>query len=407
MALRRRFGKYQIIKKIADGGMATIYLASSAGPDGFSKLCALKLIRPEFSARPEVVRMLVQEAKVAGLLSHPNIVQVFDFGKIENEYFLTMEWIDGASLGELIAGSIERQQPLSVGVVTHIALAIAQALAYLRTGITLDGAHVNLVHRDVTPSNVLISGSGVVKLTDFGIVKVLEAPTSTNIGVVKGKYAYMSPEQLRGDPIDHRSDIFALGVILYELITRRRLFRRKTLAATIAAVHAARVAPPSELAPGTPKELDAIILRALAKKPDDRYQSAQDLADDLWPLYSANSRGATGELVRLIETTARQATLDEATAPALSSAEPPEGDAGLEVEFDALEDVEEPHAAASPDGPPTWSENESLPEAAFESTATRIRPQHTDEKRRENMVTFGAIGAGLVATIVFWMWVLS
>src|SRR5262245_31955810 len=134
-APRARFGKYQIVRKIADGGMATIYLASSAGPDGFSKLCALKLIRPEFSERSEVVRMLVQEAKVAAQLSHPNIVQVFDFGKMDSEYYLTMEWIDGASLGQVLGTAIKNGKPFSVGVITHIALAIAQALAYLRNGV--------------------------------------------------------------------------------------------------------------------------------------------------------------------------------------------------------------------------------------------------------------------------------
>ena len=293
-----RIGKYEILRRIGEGGMATIYLARSPGPGGFEKPVALKMLRPEFSQNQEASELLAREARVAAKLHHPNIVQVFDLGQVGPDYFMTMEWVDGTSLSRLLAFNAKRGQLLPVEVVAYVIEKVAEALDYIHQGVVVDETLHGLVHRDVSPSNVLISSSGDVKLTDFGIVKLLDAPTMTRDGVVKGKFAYMSPEQLRGEAIDHRSDIFSLGVVLYESLTARRLFYRKSLAATVAAVHAARVLPPSAINDNLPPELDQIALQALAKAPDDRFSEAGSLIAALQSFTQSGSRAAVAELVR-------------------------------------------------------------------------------------------------------------
>ena len=293
-----RVGKYQILRRIGEGGMATIYLATSPGPGGFEKPVALKMLRPEFSQSREASDLLVREARLAAKLHHPNIVQVFDLGRIGSDYFMAMEWVDGTSLSRLLAFNARRGHLLPVDVVAYIVEQVAEALAYIHSGVVVDEAIRGLVHRDVSPSNVLISSSGAVKLTDFGIVKVLDAPAMTRDGVVKGKFAYMSPEQLRGEPIDHRSDLFSLGVVLFESLTARRLFHRKSLAATVAAVHAARVLPPSAINENLPAELDRIALRALSKAADDRFDTAASIASELREFTENDSRANAGRLVQ-------------------------------------------------------------------------------------------------------------
>ena len=261
--------------------MATIYLAASVGPGGFEKPCALKVLRPDYSESGDVANVLLHEARFAALLSHPNIVQVFDLGKFGSEYYMVMEWVDGLSLAKLLSRMSRAKQRLPIEVCAQVGIAVAWALDYLRRGVEYEGQPLSLIHRDVSPSNILLSMEGTAKLTDFGIVKVLEAPATTKIGVVKGKYAYMSPEQIRGEPLDHRSDIFSLGVVLFESLTNRRLFSRKTVAGTVAAIHAAKLFPPSQLNPDVPEQLDAVVMRALARRREDRFESAGELVEAL------------------------------------------------------------------------------------------------------------------------------
>ncbi len=293
-----RIARYEVIQHIGDGGMATIYLARAEGPGGFSKPCALKLLRPDYASRSDVADLLLHEARVAAHLNHPNIVQVFDFGRSDDAHYMVMEWVDGLTLSRLLGRLARLDRTLPIELAAFVGGQVAEALAYLRSGVVLDEGPVSLVHRDVSPSNVLVSNLGAVKLTDFGIVKVLETPAMTQVGVVKGKYAYMAPEQLRGEPVDHRSDVFSLGVVLFEALTCRRLFYRKTLAATVAAVHSARVCPPSSVNPAVPPELDAVVLRALAKRPEDRYPDAGLVAAALEEFVSMGSRPALSALVQ-------------------------------------------------------------------------------------------------------------
>lgn len=292
------FGKYRLVRKIADGGMATIYLATSVGPGGFEKPCAVKRIRSEYSATPSFRDMLVREAKVAALLNHPNIVQVFDFGQVEDEYYLTMEWVEGAALSQILKRAARKRIPIGLGPVLQVTSALARAVEYLASGLTVDGVRTQLVHRDISPSNVLVSNTGVIKLTDFGIVKVLDAPQGTAAGVIKGKYAYMSPEQLRGEPLDSRSDVFSLGVVMYEALTKKRLFRRDDVASTIAAVLGGSVPRPSTIAGDIPAEVDELVLAMLSKRAAER-PSASEVRARVDALASEHGARGTDRLATL------------------------------------------------------------------------------------------------------------
>ncbi|WP_255662456.1 serine/threonine-protein kinase [Myxococcus sp. RHSTA-1-4] len=261
--------------------MAHLFLASIDGPDGFSKPCVIKRVLPEYANLEAFSRMFVDEAKVAALLTHPNIVQVFDFGKIEGQYYLAMEWIQGQSLDRLLRQAVKLAYPLGPRVAVEVGLALADALAYAHTKTLPDGTPLKLVHRDITPGNVLVSREGIVKLADFGIVKSSVNMERTVVGVVKGKYPYMSPEQITNRELDHRSDLFSLGIVLFETATGRRLFKRDTVEATVMATSQAQVPLPSEVVPGFPAELERILLRLLAKDPDARYPSARELREDL------------------------------------------------------------------------------------------------------------------------------
>jgi len=246
------FGRFRLVQRLAAGGMAQLYLAAIDGPDGFTKTCVIKTMLPELSASVDFSNMFVTEAKVAAMLSHPNIVQVYDFGKIGDQYFLALEYVEGRSLHELLQAAARAQLELGPQVAVAIGASLCDAMTYVQELRGSDGRPLMLVHRDLSPGNVLISSRGVVKLTDFGVVKVGSAADHTAVGVIKGKYDYMSPEQIHALPLDHRSDIFSLGIVLYEAATQRRLFRRATVAETVLAVGSAAVPPPHSFMPGLP-----------------------------------------------------------------------------------------------------------------------------------------------------------
>jgi len=275
------FGKYRLVDQLAVGGMAQVFLAQIEGPDGFTKRCVIKTILPEYAELTNFAQMFITEAKVAALLSHPHIVQIYDFGKVDNRYYLAMEYVDGVSVEQLLRAAAKRGVPLGPKVALGLALPLLDALSYIYTLVGPEGQPLELVHRDVTPGNVLVSATGVVKLTDFGVVKTAVNPSQTSAGMVKGKYAYMSPEQVRAKPLDQRSDLFSLGVVLYEVATGRRLFRRNSLAETISAVNSGKVPPPSSLVSDFPPGLERILLRALNLDRDQRYRNAQEMMSDL------------------------------------------------------------------------------------------------------------------------------
>ncbi|HZX42028.1 MAG TPA: serine/threonine-protein kinase, partial [Myxococcaceae bacterium] len=232
-----RLGKYQLLRKLATGGMAEVFLAKTDGPMGFEKLLVIKRILPHLAEDPQFVEMFLAEAKLAARLNHPNLVQLFDFGEAEGSYFIAMEYIDGATLRLLLARSRDLRSPMSLALGARIVSLAAEGLAYahdFRDQVTDEPLH--LVHRDVSPDNILIGRSGAVKLVDFGIAKARGQNHHTQAGTVKGKVAYMAPEQLRGEPLDRRVDLYALGVVLYELCTGRMPFEASSDASMVRAV---------------------------------------------------------------------------------------------------------------------------------------------------------------------------
>ncbi len=275
------FGKYRLVRKLAAGGMAQIYLATIDGPSGFSKTCVVKRILPQFANLEDFSEMFVTEAKVAALLNHTNIVQTFDFGQVGDQYYLAMEFVDGPSLDVMMRRAAKDGVALGVKLATHLGIPLCDALTYVQQMRLPSGEPLHLVHRDVTPGNILISRTAEVKLTDFGVVKTSVNSRSTTVGVLKGKFAYMSPEQLLQKPLDHRSDLFSLGVVLYEAATGRRLWKRSALGDLISAVTHEEVPRPTQFIPGFPPGFEQILLKALAKDPDDRYQSAREMMTDL------------------------------------------------------------------------------------------------------------------------------
>ncbi|MBA2541683.1 MAG: serine/threonine protein kinase [Deltaproteobacteria bacterium] len=275
--LAKKLGRYELVKHLAQGGMADVLLARTTGFEGFERHVVLKRIREDALGDDRYVSMFLDEARLAASLHHHNIVQVTDIGQEDGEYFFTMEYIHGEDARALLAkvSKLGEQVPLEHAI--GIVCAAAAGLHHAHDQRGPDRAPLQLVHRDVSPANIMIGYDGGVKIADFGIAKAAHRTTETRSGTLKGKVAYMSPEQCVGEAVDRRSDVFALGIVLYELLTVRRLFKADNDFMTMTAIVLGYIPPPSNFRPDLPPELEDIILKALANKPSDRYQSAQEL----------------------------------------------------------------------------------------------------------------------------------
>ena len=277
----RQFGPYRLIRQVAVGGMAEIHLAKTKGIAGFEKYVALKMIHPNFAEDDQFIQMLVDEAKIAVQLNHANIAQTFDLGRVGETFYITMEYVDGADLYKILRRGSEQDLELPIDVCAFVMKEVANALDHAHRKRDHGGKSLGIVHRDVSPQNVLISYGGEVKLVDFGIAKATMKARQTAAGVIKGKYYYMSPEQAWGDSIDFRSDIFSAGIVLYEMMTGQMLYLEEDLHKLLDMARRAEIASPSTLRRGIPPQLERIVMRALAKAPAERYQSAGDMATDL------------------------------------------------------------------------------------------------------------------------------
>jgi serine/threonine protein kinase len=275
------FGKYFLVDKIAMGGMAEIFKAKTFGHGGFENQLVIKRILSHLSVNDQFVRMFMDEAKVSVLLQNANIVRIYDFGKIRDNYFIAMECVEGKDAKLILRKLAERRKLLPREFAVYIAMEAAKGLDYAHKRTTLQGQPLSIVHRDVSPSNLLVSYSGEVKVADFGIVKAANCAEDTGAGMLKGKFEYMSPEQASGLELDRRSDIFSLGIILHEMLTGRRLFKTEDEIRTLERIKAGDVDPPSTQNPSVPARLDEIVMRALARNADDRYQDARELHADL------------------------------------------------------------------------------------------------------------------------------
>ena len=277
-------GKYTLLERISHGGMAEVFRARTEGEAGYERVVAIKVLLPQVAMDQDFVTMLIDEAKIAGQLSHANIAQIFDLGEADERYYIVQEYVPGRDLRAILRHLAERKERLPLAQACHIVLKMCEGLDYAHNKRDAAGGPLNLVHRDISPQNVIVSYEGEVKLIDFGIVKAEGRATRTMAGLVKGKFAYMSPEQLRGLPVDRRSDVFACGIVLHELLTGHPLFKRATEFETLRRARSGEIEPPSRLNPEVPPELDRIALKALARHVDDRYQTAGQLRDDLWEL---------------------------------------------------------------------------------------------------------------------------
>jgi serine/threonine protein kinase len=281
-----QFGKYTLFERIGRGGMADVFKARVQGPAGFERIFVVKRILPHLSDDPTFTKMFIEEAKMSARLSHPNIVQVFELGSVDNEYFISMEYVRGRDLAETMRTLWARIGPPRPELVAYVGREMCRALAYAHDLTADDGSPLGMIHRDVSPSNVMLSYDGAVKLLDFGIAKALGGEentdeSATQRGTLKGKFAYMAPEQTQGSDVDRRIDIFATGIVLHEILTGRRLFKGENDLQTVEKVRVCDVPPPSLQNPLCPPELDVIVLKGLAKYRDDRFQTASEMADAL------------------------------------------------------------------------------------------------------------------------------
>ena len=297
------FGRYELLKRLAGGGMGEVYLARQRGIDGFQKLLVIKTLLPHLCEDEEFITMFKDEARVTAQLIHPNICQVFEFEQVGGVYFMAMEYLRGEDLRRLWKACEQRGMPLRVPLICRVISDAAAGLDFAHSLRDNKGEPYNIVHRDISPQNILVTFEGGVKVIDFGVAKAAGRAQHTRTGALKGKYSYMSPEQVAGEGVDGRSDIFALGIVLHELLTGRRLFKADSDVQTLARVRECNVAPPSRLNPQLPPGLDQIVLKALAKNPEGRYATAQEfrLALEDW-LIQGRMSASSAHLAEFLKT---------------------------------------------------------------------------------------------------------
>jgi len=276
-----QLGKYRVIHRIAFGGMAEIYLARASGIQGFEKYVVLKRILPQYAANVELTRMFLQEARLAAMLDHANIAQVHDIGEEGGIFFFTMEYLHGEDVRRIGKALAERGKIIPVEHAVHILIDAAAGVHFAHERKGADGSSLGIVHRDLSPSNIVVTYAGGVKVVDFGVAKIATDPEMSGRYSLKGKLAYMSPEQVAQKPVDRRSDVFALGIVLYEISTKKRLFKAANEVETLQAVLEGNITPPSAVVPGYPPALERIVMRALERDPAKRYQTARDFQLDL------------------------------------------------------------------------------------------------------------------------------
>ena len=356
-------GKYKLIRKLAVGGMAEVYLAQVAGPAGFSKTLVLKRILPHLAEDQQFVEMFLNEARLAAVLNHPNVVSIFDLGESGGNYFIAMEFIDGPNLRTLCKKSYESGKQIPFENAAKIIALACEGLGYAHD-FQENGQPMNLIHRDISPDNILLSRQGAVKVVDFGIAKAASQPHMTKTGTLKGKLAYMPPEQLRGKTLDRRADIFALGVVLYELISGQKPFDANSEVAAMQAILHDPPTPISERRADCPAMLGGIIERALEKDPKNRYPDCRTFQKDLEKfLISVGASVGSSDLAAMVNDVVPAAPIPLQTTPLPSSVP-------SEVELAA---VEEEQSSSQP----------TQLKPASRGNLEAVQPQRTQKPRLE------------------------
>jgi eukaryotic-like serine/threonine-protein kinase len=335
------FGRYLLLDRINIGGMAEVWRGKSFGAGGFERLVAIKRILPNIAEDDEFIAMFQDEAKISVQLTHANICQIYELNRIAQSLYIAMEYVPGKDLRSIFDRARKKGEPPPVPLVCYVIGKLCEGLDYAHRKKDSYGRDINIVHRDVSPQNVLISFEGEVKVIDFGIAKAAGKVTKTQAGILKGKFGYMSPEQIRGLPLDRRSDVFAIGVCLYELLTGERLFVGDSDFAVLEKVRKAEVLPPSTYNRRIPEALEKIVLRALAKDVNARYQYASELGDDLQRfLITSDSIFSRKDLMQYMKSTfAEEVDREKARLAEYAEVKAPDG---LLAAMDAMHDSQAP-----------------------------------------------------------------
>lgn len=305
------FGKYYLVDKIATGGMAEIFKAKTYSHGGFENLMVIKRILSHLGENEDFVEMFIDEAKVSVALQHANITRIYDFGKIVNNYFIAMECVDGKDVRNLLRKLARRREYLPIEFAAYIAHQACRGLEYAHSKQDVNGKPYGIVHRDMSPANILVSYEGDIKIADFGIAKAELNSGTTDAGTLKGKFEYMSPEQARGEDIDGRSDLFSLGIVLHEMLTGRRLFKGDGDAASLEKIKSGKIPSPSQVNQRVPPALDEIVMRALDRDREQRYATAQDMQEALEAYIPETVDVSRSNLTRFMQSIFEQEIIDE------------------------------------------------------------------------------------------------
>jgi len=351
------YGPYRFLQRVAVGGMAEVFKATRTGIGGFEKVVAVKRLLTHLGRNQKLVDLFINEAKMVAGLNHPNIVQIFDLGKIDDSYFIAMEYVHGRDLLSVARRVRERGLRIPMDLSGLIVKGICGALGYAHRKQDDQGRPMRIVHRDVSPQNILLSFEGEVKLTDFGIAKAATMAMSSDSGRLRGKLLYMSPEQAWGKSTDARSDLFSLGVVLYELLTDHKPFLGVSDTNVLEAVRTCRPAPPSSLNPRVPEALERVVTRALQRDPDERYPDAMAMDQDLERAFGDRRQATARELARFMDVLFEPAERDGAN-PDAGAVEARHEMAGSKLELDfGTPPVADGPAGAKPAPPPNPPES--------------------------------------------------
>ncbi len=397
----QQLGKYQLVRKLAVGGMAEVFLAKAAGPMGFEKTLVLKRILPNLAADRQFVRMFLAEAKLAASLNHPNIAQIFDFGQAEGAYFIAMEHVDGPNLRSVSRRSTERSIPLPVSLCAKIISYACEALAYAHEFVDPGTAtHLSVIHRDVSPENILLSRNGAVKVVDFGIAKAAGQTHHTKSGILRGKISYMPPEQIQGKEIDHRADIFALGVVFYELTTGYKPFDARTDVTILQAILYEQMIPATARRPDIPEPITRILQRALAKDPDARYPTCRHFQADLERfIVSTGEPVGPYQLATLVAQLSGSTTAFTAATPPLGAVSRPTGPPRSGTPPPLPSVAARPKAASVPPVPAARKSPVAPVQELFQEYTAPSTTENADRRRRGAAIA-GMIGAAAILAAV-------
>lgn len=411
---------YEIVAKIKSGGMAALYLGRKTGAGGFAKYVAIKVILDHMAEEPALVAMFLDEARLSARIEHPNVVHIHELGEEDDKHFLVMEYVAGCSLAQLQRAVMKRGRRLTPAVVAYVGMQVAAGLHAAHETVDDDGELLHVVHRDVSPKNVLIAYKGYVKLIDFGIAKVRDASQSTSAGSLKGTIRYMSPEQAAGRSVDRRSDVFSLGIVLWEMLTGRPLFQAESELAALDMVRSAAVPPPSHFAP-IPPALEQVVMRMLRANPDERFGTTDEVQRALAaavPESLSFSPQRLGELVAALLPAPSDAELDPSIVSALGRPLPlhdPEEVLGrLALPLDRMSsETAEPTSGVSGAMPRGWSQTPALtpvpvgvsdPGLLVSSPGTGQTGQLSPLSTGAGTATGTATGTASGASRPAWMW---